>query len=113
MMRTWSGCVVDVLQDKHVVWLLYFRTDTSIPLATAMLRTLSTRVSFRACWRVKIHMPIGTHGAPAPSRTNLRAGDVARVSSGDKEHNIFERMLALASNAEGEKKAIVRWIDAA
>ena len=24
------------------------------------------------CWRVKIHMALGTHAAPAPSRTNLR-----------------------------------------
>ena len=72
MMRTCSGCVVDVLQDKHVVWLLYFRTDTSIPLATAMLRTLSTRVSFRACWRVKIHMPVRNRSEiPASSRMEL------------------------------------------
>ena len=59
--------------DTQAVWLTYVRKHTSRPLATAMPQALATRPSSRACWRVKIHMPFGTQGAAAPSRTNLRA----------------------------------------
>ena len=63
--------------DTQAVWLTYVRKHTSRPLATAMPQALATRPSSRACWRVKIHMPLGTH--VAPSRVSLRACTTCRA----------------------------------